>query len=73
MDNSASGQEVLVVVSKLKNYIRSAAGMNTSGNVGPALSDMIRQLCDGAIENARKDGRKTIMDRDFRFPTSEQE
>ncbi|MEE8429165.1 MAG: hypothetical protein V3S33_06655, partial [Gammaproteobacteria bacterium] len=64
---------VLVVVSKLKNYIRSIAGMNTSGNVGPALSDMIRQLCDGAIENARKDGRKTIMDRDFRFPSSGEE
>ena len=73
MDNSASGQDVLVVVSKLKNYIRSTAGMNTSGNVGPALSDMIRQLCDGAIENARKDGRKTIMDRDFRFPSSGEE
>jgi len=70
MDNSASGQDVLVVVSKLKNYIRSAGGMNTSGNVGPALSDMIRRLCDDAMEHARKEGRKTVMDRDFMFPTS---
>ncbi|UCE03216.1 MAG: hypothetical protein JSW67_03225 [Candidatus Latescibacterota bacterium] len=60
-----SDQEVLVVVSKLKNYIRNASGMNTAGNVAPKLSDMIRSLCDQAIENARKDGRKTIMDRDF--------
>lgn len=61
-------QEVLVVVSKLKNYIRDASTFNTSGNVAPRLSDMIRTLCDGAIERARQDGRKTIMDRDFEFP-----
>jgi histone H3/H4 len=58
-------KEVLVVVSKLKNYIRSAGGMNTAGNVGPALSDIIRRLCDQAIDNAKSDGRKTVMDRDF--------
>ena len=57
--------DVLVVVSKLKTYVRQAAGMNTSGNVPPALSSLIRQLCDKAIENARNDGRKTVMDRDF--------
>ena len=60
-----SDKEVLVVVSKLKNYVKSAAGMNTAGNVAPALSDKIRGLCDRAIENARNDGRKTVMDRDF--------
>jgi histone H3/H4 len=57
--------EVLVVVSKLKNYIRSASGMNTAGNVAPALSDLIRKMCDQAIENAKADRRKTVMDRDF--------
>ena len=62
-------QEVLVVVSKLKNYIRSASGgFNTAGNVAPKLSDMIRTLCDGAVDRARQDGRKTVMDRDFNFP-----
>lgn len=58
-------KEVLVVVSKLKNYIRTASGMNTSGTVGPVLSDILRKLCDGAIEHAKQDGRKTVMDRDF--------
>ena len=57
--------EVLVVVSKLKNYIRSKAGMNTSGNVAVVLSDIIRGLCDQAIERAKSDGRKTVKDRDF--------
>lgn len=59
------GEDTLVVVSKLKAYIKSAAGMNTSGNVPPKLSAIIRTLCDRAIESARNDGRKTVMDRDF--------
>ena len=57
--------EVLVVVSKLKNHIKSTSGMNTSASVAPALSGIIRQLCAQAIERARSDGRKTVMDRDF--------
>jgi histone H3/H4 len=58
-------EDVLVVVSKLKNYIRARSGMNTAGNVAPKLSDLVRSLCDQAIERARADGRKTVMDRDF--------
>ena len=66
MDNMSSEErEVLVVVSKLKNYIKAAAGMNTSGNVVPVLSELIRKTCDKAIEKAKNDGRKTVMDRDF--------
>lgn len=57
--------EVLIVVSKLKNYIKQAGDMNTSGNVAPALSAIVRDLCDRAMENAKSDGRKTVMDRDF--------
>jgi histone H3/H4 len=60
-----SDREVLVVVSKLKKYIKDASGMNTAGNVAPRLSDIIRGLCDQAVQNARNDGRKTVMDRDF--------
>ena len=58
-------KEVLVVVSKLKNYIKAEGGMNTAGNVAPKLSELIRTLCNQAIENAKSDGRKTVMDRDF--------
>ena len=60
-----SDDDVLVVVSKVKTYVKEKSGMNTSGNVAPALSDKVRGLCDQAIERARSDGRKTIMDRDF--------
>jgi len=60
-----SEKEVLVVASKLKNYIRDQSGMNTSGSVMSALSERVRQMCDKAIETAKENGRKTVMDRDF--------
>ncbi len=59
-------QEVLIVVSKLKSYIKSKSGMNTSDGIVPVLSDMVRQICDRAIESARSDGRKTVLDRDVK-------
>ena len=65
MNESYGDKEVLVVISKVKKYIRSVSGMNTAGSVAPALSDVIRNLCDQAVERARKDRRKTVMDRDF--------
>jgi histone H3/H4 len=65
MSDSNSEKEILVVTSKLKKYIRSSAGMSTSANVAPALSDTIRNLVDQAVETAKADGRKTVMDRDF--------
>lgn len=58
-------KEVLVVASKLKNYIRGQSGMNTSSAVMDVLSERVRLLCDQAIASARSEGRKTVMDRDF--------
>ena len=66
-NESALDKEVLVVVSKLKNYIRAKSGFNTAGSVAEALSDLVRTVCDRAIENARQDGRKTVMDRDIKM------
>ena len=64
-ENETTGGEVLVVASKLKNYIRAQSGMNTSSAVMSALSEKVRGLCNQAIENAKREGRKTVMDRDF--------
>ncbi|OFZ56371.1 MAG: hypothetical protein A2428_01355 [Bdellovibrionales bacterium RIFOXYC1_FULL_54_43] len=58
-------KEVLVVASKVKNYIKTSSGLNTSSAVMEVLSDKVRQLCNEAIERAKQDGRKTVMDRDF--------
>ncbi len=57
--------EILIVVSKLKKYVKDQSEMNTSGNVAAALSDKLRSLCDKAIAKAKSEGRKTVMDRDF--------
>jgi hypothetical protein len=57
--------DILIVVSKLKQYVRARSGMNTSDSVMEVLSRRIRAMCDDAIQRARDDGRKTIMDRDF--------
>lgn len=59
-------RDVLVVVSKLKAYIKASSGMNTSDGVVDVLSDHLRAVCERAIENARADGRKTVLDRDFK-------
>lgn len=64
-DDKNLPREVLVVVSKLKQYIRARSGMNTSDNVTSVLSDHLRHLCVQAIRHAAEDDRKTVMDRDF--------
>jgi histone H3/H4 len=60
-----AAKEVLVVVSKLKGYVKARSGMSTSDGVVDVLSQHLRKLCDQAIENATTAGRKTVMDRDF--------
>ncbi|HEV8246869.1 MAG TPA: hypothetical protein VGP93_13920 [Polyangiaceae bacterium] len=59
-------REVLVVISKVKAYIRARSGMNTSDAVAEVLSDHLRRLCDLAIDNASVESRKTVLDRDFK-------
>jgi hypothetical protein len=60
----AEASEILVVASRLKAYIRSGSGYNTSDSVLPALSDAIRKICDESIRNARRAERQTVLDRD---------
>jgi hypothetical protein len=61
-------REVLVVVSKVKKYIKDRSGMNTSDAVAEAISDHVRAACDDAIRAAGADGRKTVLDRDVPKP-----
>jgi hypothetical protein len=58
-------QDVLIVVSKMKQYIKEKSDMNTAGDVAEILSNLVRRACDEAIACARNDGRKTVMTRDF--------
>jgi hypothetical protein len=58
-------REVLIVASKLKAYVRARSGMNTSDRCVEPLSEAVRELTDRAIDKARAEGRKTLLDRDF--------
>lgn len=61
---SAEPREILIVASRLKDYIRERSGYNTSEGVLAPLSDIVRRFCDEAIENAKRDERRTVLDRD---------
>lgn len=61
----ANEEDILIVASKLKQYIKDKYDMNTSANVMEMLSKIVRRHTDRAVEKARTEGRKTVMDRDF--------
>jgi hypothetical protein len=65
LQDSGIPEDILIVASKLKAYVRARSGMNTSDGVMEALSDIVRELCDAAVQRAAADGRKTLMARDF--------
>ncbi len=65
LTGEGSSSDVLVVVSKLKGYIRDRSSMNTSSGVASVLSDHLRELADRAIVEAHRNERKTVLDRDF--------
>ncbi len=54
----------LIVASRLKDYVQAQSGMSTSDRVLGPLSDIVRDFVDRAIENARREGRRTVLDRD---------
>jgi len=58
-------KDVLVVVSKLKAYVKAQSGFSTSDGAIDVLSAHLRKLCDRAAQHAATAGRKTVMDRDF--------
>jgi hypothetical protein len=62
---NAAPREVLIVASRLKEYVRAASGYNTSDRVLGPLSDIVRRVADEAIANARREGRMTVLDRDL--------
>lgn len=62
-----SDKEVLIVVSKLKSHVKKTHNMSTAATVPAVLSEYVAKIISKAAENAQKDKRKTIMDRDFSF------
>ena len=62
---TTASNEVLIVASRLKDFVRYESGFNTSDRVLEPLSEIVRRVCRQAIANAERDGRKTILDRDI--------
>lgn len=62
---SSNKTEILIVASKLKQYVKDKYDLSTSANVMDALSQEVRRLTDRAASKAIAEGRKTLMDRDF--------
>ncbi|MBA2405508.1 MAG: hypothetical protein H0V66_12100 [Bdellovibrionales bacterium] len=62
--------EALVVASKVKKMIKEEAGLSTSAQAIDQLTIRIQTICLQAMENAKADKRKTVMDRDFAAPTT---
>ena len=61
-------KEVLVIGSRLKSYLQARFGFNASDRVLGPLSDIVRQAADEAAENALRDERRTVLDRDVPKP-----
>jgi hypothetical protein len=66
--NDIVDRDMLVVVSKLKKYIKDRSGMSCSDAVAEVLSDHLRVLCDDSIRAAGRDERKTVLERDVPRP-----
>lgn len=57
-------REILIVASRLKQYVKARSGLRTSDGVLLALSELVRVACDEAIRRASADERQTVLDRD---------
>ncbi len=60
---SCGSKEMLVVGTKVKNYIKSK-GVMSSADVLDALNDAVYCLLEKAVERAKENGRKTVQGRD---------
>ncbi len=55
----------LIVISKVKKYIKEKADMNTSAGFFDPMNQDIVKACRDAMAHAQKLGRKTVMGKDF--------
>jgi histone H3/H4 len=63
-DDPRLPQETLVVVSRLKDYVKVAFDFNTSDAVIGPLSLHLRHMVTEALRNAARDDRRTVLARD---------
>ena len=64
-DSTENIDSVLVVASKVKKFIKDESGLNTSAQVMPQLTLKVQNAAVAAINHAKSQGRKTVLDRDL--------
>ena len=64
MPTKKSKKEMLVVVSKVKEYIKAKKCM-TSGDLASALSDQVHNMLDRAAQRTRANKRSTVRPDDL--------
>lgn len=65
-NNENANQESLIVISKIKKFIKDQQKeLNVSQSFFPQVDMDVKKAVDEAIEQAKKMGRKTVMGRDF--------
>lgn len=64
-DKSDLPRDVLVVMSKVKGFIKAYADLRTSEGVSDPLSDHLRDVCERAVQSARRNERGTVLARDI--------
>ena len=64
---SVESEAVLIVASRLKDFVTVKSDFNTSADVMDELSAIVRDATLDAIDHARSEGRRTVMARDFRL------
>ncbi len=69
VDDAQLPRDVLVVMSKLKGYIKAKSEMRTSDGVSDPLSNHLRAICTRAIRSAAENGRGTVLARDIEAAT----
>ena len=58
-------EELLIKKGLVQEYIKSKGDYRISPEIFEILSDLIKDLCEEAIERAKLNGRKTIQKQDI--------
>ncbi|MBM4043904.1 MAG: hypothetical protein FJ279_02210 [Planctomycetes bacterium] len=58
-------EEILVVQSKVKDYIKKKGDCRTSGDAVDALSKAVEKILDAAIARCKDNGRQTVKASDI--------
>ena len=63
--NMGKVKEVLIVKSKVKDYVKSLGDFNVAGDFVDALNEVTAKILKNAAERTKANGRKTVSAKDI--------